>query len=78
MDWLKPLTVQLPAADLPILIVPRVGFSHQTASRPQQLYLDQAASWGAGCNPLIVTGSPRYVTIKHSVSSGIITYSPEN
>ena len=61
----------------PVLVVPRVGFCHHTDQGPISLYLDQATSWGGGCTPLLVTDQHRYVTIKHCVSSGIITYSLE-
>jgi hypothetical protein len=60
--------------DLPILIVPRVGFKHHTTNSYEQLALDTAESWGCGCIPYLVTKPGGILTIKHDVRSGTITY----
>jgi hypothetical protein len=60
--------------DLPILIVPRVGFRHYSSAGCEQLALDTAESWGCGCVPLIVSNQCNHITIKHDVRCGSITY----
>ena len=71
------LVVELPVSNTPILVVPRVGFKHNTKKGVKTLTLDTAESWGGGCQPLIVTNGAKTVTIKHNVRSGLITYLTE-
>lgn len=71
------LVVELPNSATPILVVPRVGFKHNTKKGVKTLILDTAESWGGGCQPLIVTNGAKTVTIKHNVRSGLITYLTE-
>ena len=71
------IIVEIPQSPTPVLIVPRVGFKHNTKTGVKTLILDTAESWGSGCQPLIVTNETKTVTIKHNVISGLITYLTE-
>ena len=53
-----------------MLIVPRMGMTQDT----DKLYLD-TGHWGPGENPIILVNPKTDLVIKHSVKTGIITYS---
>jgi hypothetical protein len=55
-----------------VLIVPRMGMSQDS----NKLYLD-TGHWGPGENPVLLVRPQQRLVVKHSVKTGIITYSLE-
>jgi hypothetical protein len=55
-----------------VLIVPRMGMQQDT----DRLYLD-TGHWGPGENPVLLVCPQQRLVVKHSVKTGIITYSLE-
>jgi len=55
-----------------MLIVPRMGMQQDS----DKLYLD-SGHWGPGENPILLVKPQSNLVVKHSVRSGIITYSLE-
>ena len=58
--------------DKTVLIVPRMGMQQDS----DRLYLD-TGSWGPGKTPIILSNPQTNLVVKHSVKTGLITYSLE-
>ena len=58
--------------DKTVLIVPRMGMQQDS----DRLYLD-TGSWGPGKTPIILVNPQTNLVVKHSVKTGLITYSLE-
>jgi hypothetical protein len=58
--------------DKTVLIVPRLGMAQDN----DRLYLD-TGHWGPGENPVLLACPQQRLVVKHSVKTGIITYSLE-
>jgi hypothetical protein len=61
-----------PWKDQNLLIVPRMGMQQDS----DRLYLD-TGHWGPGENPVLLVRPQQRLVVKHSVKTGIITYSLE-